>query len=98
MENYKQQLINNVIENVLSKYEIRPSTNLTKKEKRKVREIVEKIQTEVAYFFENHDVKISLKDLQNKNRIKEERNKTVTASIKKLVQSQNDLNQVKMFI
>ncbi|TWI57858.1 hypothetical protein [Halalkalibacter nanhaiisediminis] len=98
MGNYDQQLINTVIEKVLSNYEIRPANNVTKKGKKQNKQAIEKIQAEIGQFFESEKGVIPQRNVPQNDRTSKRMNPKVPVSIKNVVQDQNDVNQVKTYI
>lgn len=99
-DQYQQQLMEVVVDKVLKKHNVSSSVDLTKTERKKIKEIVEKMQADVEQFLANQSVKVSEKDFQSEpsqqpiSPVQTESSKPN----KTFVQSPNNVQNVKTFI
>ncbi|GAE24794.1 hypothetical protein JCM9140_746 [Halalkalibacter wakoensis JCM 9140] len=101
MENYQQDLMNIMVKKVLSKHNAKPATDLSDEEKEKVKKVVGEIQAEVEKFLENQNKVLSEEDfeqgpVQNSND-EAPTNSVIEQSLEKMMNSNNDVKQVKTF-
>ena len=102
MGNYQQDLMDIMVKKVLSKHKVTSVSDMSEEDKEKVKRVVGEIQAEVENFLENQNKTFSEEDFQSKEQpkvdIQNTTNPVVNESLKKIMESNNDLDKVKTFI
>ncbi|WP_088102436.1 hypothetical protein [Halalkalibacter urbisdiaboli] len=62
MEQHQKHLIDMVVGKVLNKHDVKPSEELSREQKEKIKEVVGNIQSEVERFLENQQKQVSERD------------------------------------
>ena len=100
MGNYQEELMELMVKKILSKYDVKSVSELSDKEKKKVKKVVKEIRAEVEKFLENENKLLIEKDFKanEKTETLNTTNPFVGKSGKENHESNNDLSMVKTFL